>query len=81
MQPEKLVKSAKEIQRAVQEKLKERLDEEESMRKSILEQENFQKMSKQYGDDDVPYQRRSSSMDPLFKVQDKQGAPDTLYSD
>lgn len=75
------MKSAKEIQRVVQEKLKERLDEEESMRKSILEQENLEKKSKQQGDDDLPYQRRSTSLDPSPKVQDKQGASDTLYSD
>lgn len=37
------MRSAREIQRSVQQKLKERMEEEESMRKSILEHEEHEK--------------------------------------
>uniref|UniRef100_A0A7G3A7W5 Putative a-kinase anchor protein 17a n=1 Tax=Lutzomyia longipalpis TaxID=7200 RepID=A0A7G3A7W5_LUTLO len=43
LQPEKLVRTAKEIQRNVAEKLQERLREEEEMKKNILEVEQMEK--------------------------------------
>lgn len=38
------MRSAREIQRSVQQKLKERMEEEESMRKSILDHEAHEKL-------------------------------------
>lgn len=78
LQPEKLLRSAKEIQRSVQMKLKERLDEEESMRKSILDHEEFEKKAAEMN------KRSPSAESTKFispKRADKSQTPDKLYSD
>lgn len=86
LQPEKLVRSAKEIQRSVQQKLKERMEEEESMRKSIMEQEEHEKMVLDKLEKDKPeHAERSPSIDSSKfispKRAEKEGTPDKLYSE
>ncbi|XP_059611554.1 A-kinase anchor protein 17A [Phlebotomus argentipes] len=61
LQTEKLVKSAKEIQRNVAEKLQERLREEEEMKKNLLEMERVEKEREFRARVETANKRRSNS--------------------
>lgn len=74
------MRSAKEIQRSVQQKLKERLDEEESMRKSILENEVIEAQAAAAEEPpQEPVDDGAKFISP--KRGEKSQTPDKLYSD